>query len=76
MRIAPWSEVAVDLLGPWKIKVNRRVVEFNALICIYTTSTLVELIRIDEKTSVHVTEKFKQVWLARYPLMKCCVHAM
>jgi len=58
MRIAPWTEVAIDLIGTWKIKVNRRVVEFNALACIDTASTkLVELIRIDEKTSVHVIEK-------------------
>ena len=26
MRIAPWIKVAVDLIGPWKIKVNGRVV--------------------------------------------------
>jgi len=62
MRIAPWTEVAVDLIGPWKIKVNGMVVEFNALTCIYTASNLVELIRIDEKTSVHVTEKHTSAW--------------
>ena len=76
MKIAPLAEVAVDLIGPWKIKVNGRVVEFNALTCIYTASNLVELIRIDEKRSVYVTEKFKQVWLAHYPLMKRYVHDM
>ena len=57
-------------------EVNGRVVEFNALTYIDTTSNLEDLIRINEKSSVHVTEKFKQVWLARYPLMKCCVHDM
>ena len=64
MRIAPWEEVAVDLIGPWIIKVNGRLVEFNALACIDTATNLVELVRIDEKTSQHVTEKFKQTWLA------------
>ena len=44
IQIAPWTEVAVDLIGPWKIKVNGRVVEFNALTCIDTASNLVELI--------------------------------
>ena len=68
MRVAPWTEVAVDLIGPWKVKVSGRVVEFNALTCIDTASNLVELIRIDEKLSPHVTRKFKQAWLARYPL--------
>jgi hypothetical protein len=36
VRIAPWEEVAIDLIGgPWKVKVNGRQVEFNALTCIY-----------------------------------------
>jgi len=76
MWIVHWTEIAVDIITPWKIKVNGRVVEFNALTCIYIASNLVELIKIDEKTSVHVKEKFKQVWLARYPLIKHCVHNM
>jgi hypothetical protein len=25
MRIAPWEEVAIDLIGPWKVMVNGRV---------------------------------------------------
>ena len=44
MYIAPWTEVAVDLSSPWKIKVNGRVVEFNSLVCIYTALNLAELI--------------------------------
>ena len=67
MRVAPWTEVAVDLIGPWKVKVSGCVVEFNALTCIDTASNLVELIRIDKKSSPHVTHKFEQAWLARYP---------
>ena len=74
MRIAPWEEVAVDLIGPWQVKVNGRKVEFNALTCIDTASNLVELIRIDKKTSRHVRSKFEQAWLARYPHPVRCVH--
>ena len=74
MRIAPWEEVAVDLIGPWQVKVNGRKVEFNALTCIDTASNLVELIRIDNKTSRHVRSKFEQAWLARYPRPVRCVH--
>ena len=50
MRTAPWEEVAINLIGPWMVKVNNRKVEFNALTCIDTASNLVELIRIDNKT--------------------------
>ena len=74
MRIAPWEEVAIDLIGPWQVKVNGRNVEFNALTCIDTASNLVELIRIDNKTSSHIRSKFEQAWLARYPRPTRCVH--
>ncbi len=33
VQIAPWEEVAINLIGPWKVKVNGQPVEFNALTC-------------------------------------------
>ncbi len=36
VRFAPWEEVAINLIGPWKVKVNGQQVEFNALTCIDT----------------------------------------
>ncbi len=30
VRISPWEEVAIDLIGPWTVKVNGRNVKFNA----------------------------------------------
>ena len=74
MRIAPWEEVAIDLIGPWNIKVRGKMVEFSALTCIDTASNLVELIRIDNKTSDHIRNKFVQSWLSRYPRPMRCVH--
>ena len=41
VRIAPLEEVAINLIGPWKVKVNGQQVEFNALICIDMASNLV-----------------------------------
>jgi hypothetical protein len=43
--------IAIDLIGPWKVKVNGQLVEFNTLTCIDTASNLVELIRDDKKTA-------------------------
>ena len=74
MRIAPWEEVAIDLIGPWNIKVHGKEIEFNALTCIDTASNLVELIRIDNKTANHIHNKFVQSWLSRYPRPMRCVH--
>ncbi len=40
--IAPWEEIAIDLIGTWIVKVNGQQVEFNALTCIDTASNLVK----------------------------------
>jgi hypothetical protein len=61
--IAPWEEVAINLIGPWKVKVNGQQVEFNALTCIDTALTLVKLIRIYNRTAEHIPDKFTQSWL-------------
>jgi hypothetical protein len=76
VRVAPWEEVAIDLIGPWKVKVGNKLVEFIALTCIDTASNSVELVRIDNKTSSHIRDKFSQTWpwLCRYPCPIRCVH--
>jgi hypothetical protein len=63
VRIAPWEEVAINLIGPWKVKVNGQQVELNALTCIDMASNLVKLIRDDNKTATHIRDKFTQSWL-------------
>jgi hypothetical protein len=63
VRIAPWEEVAINLIGPWKDKVNGQQDEFNSLTCIDMASNLVELIRVDNKTAKHIRDKFTQSWL-------------
>ncbi len=60
VRIAPWEEVPINLIGPWKVKVNSQQVEFNASTCIDTASNLVKLIHVDNKTAEHVCDKFTQ----------------
>eukprot|EP00956_Cyclotella_meneghiniana_P002840 scaffold3364_cov52-Cyclotella_meneghiniana.AAC.1 len=74
VRVPPWEEVAIDLIGPWKVNVNGKPCEFSALTCIDTASNLVELVRIDNKTAEHVRDKFAQTWLCRYPRPIRCVH--
>ena len=75
-RESPWDEVAVDLIGPWKLEVNGQEVEFNALTCIDPVTNLAELIRVNKAnpTSRHVARKFEQAWLCRYPKPIRCVH--
>ena len=73
--MAPWREVAVDLIGPWKVKLGNvpnedrqeSYIEFNAFTCIDPVTNLVELIRINNKTAAHIGAKFEQGWLSRFP---------
>ena len=74
VRTHPWQEVAVDLIGPWAINIRDQWYEFNALTCIDMVTNLVEIIRVDRKTSAHIRTKFEQSWLARYPWPKRCIH--
>ena len=70
----PWEEVHVDLIGPWKVTIGSQTLEFNALTCIDPVTNLVELIRVDNKTSQHIAQQFKNCWLSRYPWPERCVH--
>ena len=72
--IFPWRTVAVDLIGPWKIKVNGVPLEYNALTCIDPVTNLTEIIRIRNKTSKHVADQFANCWLSRYPRPIQCIH--
>eukprot|EP00957_Ditylum_brightwellii_P184548 14055540-Ditylum_brightwellii.AAC.1 len=70
----PWSDVVVDLIGPWKITIKGKEIEFNALTSIDLVSNLAKIIRIDNKTSEHVAQRFENSWLARYPRPVKCIH--
>ncbi len=63
MWIAPWEEVAINLIGPRKVKANGQQVESNALTFIDTALNAVKLIHVDNKTSKHICDKFTQSWL-------------
>ena len=60
----PWLEVAVDLIGPWSIKVNSQELVIHALTCIDTVTTLAEVICIENKTSAHISMLFENHWLS------------
>jgi len=62
------------MIGPWDVKVNGRIIQFNALTCIDTVMNLVEITRADSKFSSHISDKFTQCWSSRYPRPLRCVH--
>ena len=60
LREQPFEEVAVDFIDLWKVQLRGKPYEFNALTCTDTVPNLVELVRVDHKTSQqqHTTRKF------------------
>jgi transposase InsO family protein len=71
---APWRAVAVDLIGPWKVKVGAIPVEFNALTVIDTVTNYPEVIRITNKLSAHIATQFENAWLCRYPCPRFVIY--
>jgi hypothetical protein len=72
--VAPWDEVAVDCIGPWKIEVNGQIVEFNALTCVDPVTCFPEALRINNRTAQHVGMRFENEWISRYPRPLRCIH--
>ncbi len=51
----PWEEVAVDLIGPWSVSTLHGDMKLFLLTYIDTTTNLVKLTMIFEKSSNHIT---------------------
>jgi hypothetical protein len=66
--------MSIKLIGPWKVKVNSQLVEFNALTCIDMASNLVKLIPVDHKTAKYIRDMFTESWLCQYPCPVQCLH--
>ena len=73
--ISPWQEVAVDLIGPFKVPLpNDRVLSLQALTIVDTVSNLAEIILVRNKTAKHVGQQFANAWLSRYPRPLRCIY--
>jgi hypothetical protein len=72
--LLPWSEIAVDMIGPWILAVSNRNEKFSALTIINLVTNLVEIVCVSNKTSSAVTVHFVNAWLACYPKPISCVH--
>ena len=66
--------MAVDTIGPWTVKINNFEYIFKALTMININSNITEITRINNTSSQHITMKFQNTWLARYPKPSKCIH--
>jgi hypothetical protein len=60
--------------APLTLEVSNRTEKFGALTIINLVMNLVEIVRVNNKTTSAVTAHFVNVWLACYPKPISCVH--
>jgi hypothetical protein len=72
--ILPWEEIALDLIGPWTVKLAVESYELYALTCIDTVAYFPDTVRLCDKTASHVGMQFENLWLSRYPRPVRCLH--
>jgi transposase InsO family protein len=73
-KVAPWQEVAVDLIGPWSLyDPDGNEHTFTALTVVDTVTTYCEVVLLRNKTAAHVGYQFETQWLNRYPKPDKCI---
>jgi hypothetical protein len=48
--LLPWEEVALDLIGPWTVKLQNEAYDFYALPCIEPVTNSTDAICLHDKT--------------------------
>lgn len=73
--VAPWHEIAVNLIGPWTMHdQDGSVHAFTELTVINTVTTHYEIIPMRNKTASHVASQLENQWLSRHPKRHGCIH--
>jgi RNase H-like domain found in reverse transcriptase/Integrase zinc binding domain len=62
--LRPWTEVHVDLVGPWTYTINNVDYKFSALTCIDPASSLLEVIPVMNSTASLTAHLFECTWLS------------
>jgi hypothetical protein len=63
----PWTQVHIDLVGPWTVQTPSGKKYLSALTCIDPATGWFEMIEVPDKTAESVMEAFNDIWLCRYP---------
>jgi hypothetical protein len=63
----PWTQVHIDLVGPWPVQTPSGKKYLSALTYIDPATGWFEMIEIPDKTAESVMEAFNYIWLCQYP---------
>ena len=70
----PWDDVHVEMIGHWKIIINKIEYQIRAVTYIDAVINLHDVISVDNAKSKTVAEPFKDNWISRYPTARRCNH--
>lgn len=65
--MTPWHTVTVNSMGPWTIEMPTNEVTFRALTIIDAVTNPPEIVRLDDVSSFHAAQQFKNAWPVRFP---------
>ena len=71
---SPLDEVHVDMIGAWKVTINKFEYQFRAVTCIDAIINLPEVIPVENAKSQTVANTFEDHWLSPYPKPRKCVY--
>ena len=72
--MVPCQTVAVNLIGPWNLKILDKDYKFRALTAIDQDTNFVDAVLVRSTQSMHVAMKFEIMWMAKYLKPLSCVH--
>ncbi|KAG7369761.1 reverse transcriptase RNA-dependent DNA polymerase [Nitzschia inconspicua] len=71
--LLPWQEIHCDSIGPWKIDLRARTIEFKAMTIIDPATNLIEIQPLLTGTAKEAADVVEDNWIARYPRPVRCI---
>lgn len=69
----PWHGICIDLAGPCKTTINKKIKVFHTFTILDPFTTRVKSIPIYSKKKEHIWDLIQQEWLHRYPQPARCI---
>ena len=73
--LVPWNDIYIDLIDPWKVVINGKILEFKTLTSIDPVTNIAERIRIESNQKQNQQTYLRaNNWLTRCPRPNRCIH--
>ena len=69
--MVPWQTVAVDLIGPWNIKILDLNYKYRALMVVDRDTNFMDAVPVRGTQSMHIAMKFENLWIEKNLLLAC-----